>query len=273
MRAAVVQMTSTSDKDANLATARRLVGDAVDNGAELVVLPEMFNLVGTEPELGAGAEPRDGPTITWALRLARDHGIWLVAGSIAERAHPRGRHNTCCVVSPRGNVGAVYRKVHLFDVDIEGFRYAESANVMPGDDLVVVDADGLPLGLSICYDVRFPELFRILALRGAQVIAMPSAFTALTGPAHWEVLLRARAIENQVFVLAPDQHGASNGTLRWHGHSMIVDPWGTVIAEVGDGDGVAVADLDLGRLAEVRRRVPSFENRRPDAYRWPGGEG
>jgi predicted amidohydrolase len=284
MRAAAVQMTSTADKGANLATAARLVADAAAAGAELVVLPEMFNCLGTGAELRAGAEPLEGETSAWAGAIARDHGIVLVAGSFVEAGGddaPVGHNfNTSCVYSAWGERVAVYRKVHLFDVDVPGAEFRESDAVAPGEVLVTVDLQhlgewtrpGAELGLSICYDIRFPELTRILALRGATITAVPAAFTATTGPPHWEILLRARAIENQIFVIAAGQCGATNDRLRWHGHSMIIDPWGTMIA-VAPGDGaseaVIVADLDLDEQQRVRAVLPSLANRQPSAYRWP----
>jgi deaminated glutathione amidase len=278
MRAAAVQLTSTADKAANLDTAGRLVADAADAGAGLVVLPEMFNCLGTGAELAAGAEPLDGPTARWAAETARRHGITLVAGTFVERggAGEDRRRNTCTVWGPDGARRAVYRKVHLFDVEVPGAEYHESAVIAPGDEVVVADTDAGRVGLSVCYDVRFPELYRLAALGGATIVTVPAAFTATTGPPHWEVLLRARAIENQVFVVAAGQVGASNDKLRWHGHSMIIDPWGTVLAEAGGADddpagkgSVVVADLDTAEQTRVRSVLPSLANRRPSAYRWP----
>ena len=290
MRAAAVQMTSRDDKDANLATAARLVADAVGAGADLVVLPEMFNCLGSGAVLRANAEPLDGPTAAWASAVAAEHGITLVAGTFIERAAdghdaptagdptadgPGGTEpwlrNTCCVFGPDGGRTAVYRKIHLFDVDVPGAEYHESAVIEPGDEIVVVPAEPVQVGLSICYDLRFPELFRIQALRGATLVTLPAAFTAKTGPPHWEPLIRARAIENQVFVVAAGQLGSSNDTLHWHGHSMIVDPWGTVLTEAPDTEGFVVADLDLDEQTRVRAILPSLANRRPATYHWPAG--
>lgn len=272
MRAAAVQMSSKADKDANLATAARLVAEAAADGADLVVLPEMFNCLGSGAVLRANAEPLDGPTSAWASAVAAEHAITLVAGTFIEHPADGGRlRNTCCVFGPDGARTAVYRKIHLFDVDVPGAEYHESKVIEPGDEIVVVDARPVRLGLSICYDLRFPELFRIEALHGATVTTLPAAFTATTGPPHWEPLIRARAIENQVFVVAAGQHGSSNDTLHWHGHSMIVDPWGTVVAEAadGEGDGIVVADLDLDEQIRVRGILPSLANRRPGTYTWP----
>jgi predicted amidohydrolase len=273
VRVAAVQLTSTPDKDRNVDAAASLIAGAAAAGAELVVLPELFNRWGSARELREGAEALDGPTITRMRGLAGEHAIWLVAGSIVERLDGGdGRHaNTSCLIAPDGALVASYRKIHLFDVDVEGFAYQESATVAPGEEIVVADAGPLRLGMAICYDLRFPEEFRIQALRGATVVTLPSAFTAVTGKDHWEPLLRARAIENQVFVIAPDQRGASTPKLNWHGRSMIVDPWGVVLAQAPDTECFITADLDLAAQKDVRARVPSLENRRPATYEWPDG--
>jgi predicted amidohydrolase len=272
MRVAAVQLTSTPDRARNLRAAGALVDGAVDAGAGLVALPELFNGWGSAEELRAGAEPLDGPTVEWARALAQRHGIWLLAGSIVERAEDAARwHNTSCLLAPDGELAAVYRKVHLFDVDVVGLSYRESATVSAGDELVVAPAGPFAIGMSVCYDLRFPEHFRAQALAGATVLALPSAFTATTGKDHWEPLVRARAIENQAYVLAPDQCGRSTPKLSWHGRSMIVDPWGVVLAQAPDRECFVVADLDLDAVADVRRRVPSLEHRRPDVYDRPVG--
>ncbi|MBM3673658.1 MAG: carbon-nitrogen hydrolase family protein [Actinobacteria bacterium] len=273
MRVAAVQLTSTSDASRNLRAAGALVDGAVNAGAELVALPELFNRWGSAEELRAGAEPLSGPTITWVREQAARHGVWLLAGSIVERVEGSTRHrNTSCLCTPTGEIAACYRKIHLFDVDVDGAAHHESATVVPGDEVVVADAGPLVLGMSICYDLRFPELFRIQALRGATAAVVPSAFTAATGKDHWETLLRARAIENQVFVIAPNQRGQSTPTLSWHGRSMIVDPWGVVMAQAPDAECFVTADLDLDAQREVRKRLPSLANRRTETYVWPAGE-
>jgi predicted amidohydrolase len=278
MRAGAVQLTATADRSANLEAATRLVSDAAGQGADLVVLPEMFSCLGTGAELREGAERLDGPTAAWASATAAEHHLTLVAGTFIERRDGADDRlaNTSTVWGPGGERLAVYRKIHLFDVDVPGAEYHESAVIAPGDEIVVAPTAPLPIGLSVCYDLRFPELYRIAALEGARLVTVPAAFTAKTGPPHWEVLLRARAIENQVFVVAAGQVGASNDKLHWHGHSMIIDPWGTVLAEAGgvesdpDGKGsVIVADLDLGEQERTRGILPSLTNRRPDVYRWP----
>jgi len=273
MRAAVIQLNSTDDVAANRGTADRLTRAAAAAGAELVVWPEKFNALGDGALLRREAETLDGPTITWARGLARELGIELVAGSIAERLEESDKlANTSVHIGPDGGLCARYRKIHMFDVEIDGQRYEESAHERPGSEIVVsATASGVPLGLSVCYDLRFPELYRILALRGAQVVAVPSAFTLATTRDHWETLLRARAIENAVFVVAANQFGHHPPDYRSGGRSMIVDPWGVVLAQVGDGEGFAIAELDLDRLMEVRARLPALANRRPEAYRWPEG--
>jgi predicted amidohydrolase len=272
MLVAALQLCSTDDKAKNLATAARLLEEAADRGAGLAVLPEMFNNLGSGSVLRDGAEPFEGPTTGFAREQAARRRLWLVAGSFIEQVDAEHRTNTSVVVSPDGEIVATYRKVHLFDVDVPGAVFRESAVFGAGDDLVVTDVDGIgPVGLSICYDLRFPELYRILALRGAGLIVVPAAFTARTGPPHWEVLLRARAIENQLYVVAAAQVGHSSERLAWHGHSMIIDPWGTVLAEApGDAhEAVVVADVDAAERERVRTILPSLANRRPDAYRWP----
>ncbi len=270
MRAAAVQLNSTEDRERNLAAADRLTRRAAAEGAELVVLPEKWNMLGTEAHARAGAETLEGPSVTWARHAARELGIDLVAGSIVERRPGREKlSNTCVHVGPRGEIEAVYRKIHMFDVHVGGREYRESALEERGDEIVLSDACGVRLGLAICYDLRFPELFRILAVGGARVLTLPSAFTQVTGRAHWEILVRARAIENQAFVIAADQVGSHAVDHESFGGSMIVDPWGQVLGVIGEGEGVVVADLDLGRQDEIREQVPSLANRVAEAYSWP----
>ena len=271
MRAAAVQLNSTNDKDRNLERADRLTRQAAADGADLIVLPEKFNVLGTPRDLREGAETLDGPTIAWARDAARELGVDLVAGSIAERREGREKlSNTSVHVGPDGELKAVYRKIHMFDVVVGGVEYRESESEQPGEEIVVSEtADGLPLGMSVCYDLRFPELYRILAVQGARVIAIPSAFTKVTGRAHWEILIRARAIENQAFVVAADQIGTHLPDKESFGGSMIVDPWGELLARAPDEECFVAADLDLARQDEVREKLPSLANRVPSAYRWP----
>ena len=270
MRAGVVQLNSNENKDRNLAAADSLVRGAVAEGAELIVLPEKFNVLGTPEQMSEGAEPLEGPTLRWARGLARELGISLVAGSILERIEGEKKlRNTSALIGPDGEVEAVYRKIHMFDVEVGGVTYRESDSEAPGDEIVWADAGDVPLGMAICYDLRFPELFRILALRGARVIALPSAFTLYTGKDHWEVLVRARAIENQVFMLAADQIGKHPPDHQSFGRSMIVDAWGVPLATAPDSECFLVAELDIAALDRIREKLPSLANRKPDSYRWP----
>jgi predicted amidohydrolase len=277
VRAAAVQLNSTDDKGRNLATADRLTRAAAADGADLVVLPEKFNLLASEDRMRAGAEPLDGPTLAWASDAARELSIDLVAGSIAERRPGRERlSNTSVHFGPDGETQAVYRKIHMFDVVVEGVEYRESATEEPGEEVVLSEAGGVPLGLSVCYDLRFPELYRILAVRGARAIAVPAAFTRSTGIAHWDLLLRARAVENQAFVVAAGQVGRWLPGKESFGGSMIVDPWGEVLARapdvrVGVEESFVCADLDLAGQDEVRERMPSLAGRVEEVYRWPTG--
>jgi predicted amidohydrolase len=271
LRAAAVQLTATPDKARNLETADRLVRRAAADGARLVVLPEKWSLLGRGADLRDGAEPLDGPAVTWARDAARELGIDLVAGSVAERVDGEAKlRNTSLHIGPDGEVKAAYRKVHMFDVEVDGTVYRESDHEAPGEDVVLsATAGGVELGLTVCYDVRFPELYRILAVRGARIVTIPAAFTVPTTRDHWEVLVRARAIEDQVFVIAPNQVGAHAEGLRSGGRSMIVDPWGLILAQAADAETVITADLDLDAQAAIRTRLPSLANRRPAAYRWP----
>jgi predicted amidohydrolase len=269
LRVAAVQLSANGDHDTNLAAADAFVREAAALGARLVLLPEKWPLYASGAEMSAGAEALDGPIVSWARACAAELGIELVAGSYSERGEDGDVHNTSLHISPRGEIRARYRKIHMFDVTIDGVDYRESEHETPGDEIVTSETDdGVALGLSICYDVRFPELYRILALRGARVLLVPAAFTFTTTRDHWEALLRARAIENQAFVVAANQIGEFVAG-RVGGRSMIVDPWGVVLAQAQDEQGVIVADLDLARLARIRSSLPSLANRRPSAYRWP----
>jgi len=269
MRAAVVQMNSTAEVARNLEVAERLVRDAARAGADLVVLPEKWNLLGDGAALRAGAEPLDGGSISAARGWASELGLVLVAGSFAERGEGERAFNTSVLIDADGEIVATYRKIHMFDVDVGGVSYRESENEEAGEEVVVAEAGGIEIGMSVCYDIRFPELYRILAVRGARAFTVPSAFTLHTGRDHWEVLMRARAIENQAFVVAADQFGQAPPHYDSYGRSMIVDPWGVVLAVAPDGDAVATAELDLAAQERVRRSLPSLANRRPQAYRWP----
>ncbi len=270
MRAAAVQLNATQDTDRNLEHADRLVRDAAARGAELVVLPEKWTVLGTRADMAAGAQALDGPALSWARAAARELGIDLVAGSLYERVDGQAKGaNTSVHIGPDGELRSVYRKIHLFDVEVDGAVYAESATEDAGDQIVISElAGGWTLGMSVCYDLRFPELYRILAIRGAQVITVPSAFTLPTTRDHWEVLVRARAIENQCFVIAANQVGDHPGGLRSGGRSLIVDPWGLVLAGAPDTETAIVADLHIDELERIRARLPSLHRRRPDVYAW-----
>jgi predicted amidohydrolase len=271
VRVAAVQMSSGADRAANLAVADRLTRAAAADGARLIVLPEKWTAIGSEDELRAAAEPLDGPSVQWARAIARELEVDLVAGSILELVDGRERlANTSVHVDPSGEIRAVYRKLHMFDVEVGGRVYRESDLEEPGDEIVLSEtAAGVELGLSICYDLRFPELYRILAVLGARVLVVPAAFTLQTTRDHWETLLRARAIENQAFVIAANQVGEHPGGQHSGGRSMIVDPWGLVLAQAQDGEGHILAEVDLERQGEIRRRLPALANRRPEVYRWP----
>ncbi len=246
---------------------------AAADGARLVVLPEKWSVLGHGSDLRAGAEPLDGPAVTWAREAARELGIDLVAGSVSERIDGDEKlRNTSLHIGPDGEVRAVYRKMHMFDVEVDGTVYRESDHEAPGEDVVLTrTAGGVEVGLTVCYDVRFPELYRILAVRGARILTIPAAFTVPTTRDHWEVLVRARAIEDQCFVIAANQVGEHVEGLRSGGRSMIVDPWGLVLAQAADSETVITADLDLDAQAAIRTRLPSLANRRPAAYAWQEG--
>ena len=277
MRAAAVQLNSTQDRDRNLERADRLTRAAAADGARLIVLPEKFTVIGEHEDYLAGAEPLNGPTLAWAKETARELGVDLVAGSFVERRPGRSKlSNTSVHVGPDGELQAVYRKIHMFDVVVGGVEYRESESEEAGEEIVLSrSADGVPLGLTVCYDLRFPELYRILALEGARVFTVPSAFTTVTGRAHWELLIRARAIENQAFVVAAGQVGQHSAEKESFGASMIVDPWGEVLARAPDhsvepaAECFVAAELEFDRQERIRQELPSLANRVPDAYRWP----
>lgn len=262
--AAAVQMLASSDKTANLQEASRWVRAAASEGARVVAIPEVFIWRGNKKDEREAAETIPGPTSQALADLAGEAGIYLVGGSILE-AIPRSNkaYNTSLLFGPRGDLLATYRKIHLFDVDLEnGVTARESDTRQFGDAVVVAETDLCPMGLTVCYDLRFPELYRQLAFKGAQIVFVPSAFTAYTGKAHWEPLLRARAIENQVYVIAPDQYGRNPQSFDTHGHSMIVDPWGKILAEATEGSGMIQGEIDLDYLAKVRAELPALAHRK-----------
>jgi predicted amidohydrolase len=255
-------MTSTADVERNLATAERLVAEAATRGAGFVALPENFAFLRSAGDAAPEAQAVDGPWVRRMAAIARAHQITLLLGSIPEKSGEAGKvHNTSVLLGPDGAVRAVYRKIHLFDIDLPGLEHLkESREVAAGRDVVVADAPFGGLGMTICYDVRFPELYRALTRQRARVLAVPAAFTDRTGKDHWEVLLRARAIENLAYVVAPAQVGVHGKGRASHGHAMIVDPWGVVIAQVPDGEGIALAELDFDRQDRLRRELPALDH-------------
>lgn len=269
-RLAVGQMTATDDIDQNFQACERLCAAAAAAGAATLVLPECFAFLGRgDGDLVRMMEPLDGPLFARFQGLAKTHQIEVCFGGYPERHSASHAFNAHVVVDATGVVRSVYRKIHLFDVVLPGTTLRESAATTAGADLVVDDSAVGRLGLTVCYDLRFPELYRALAARGAEVLLVPAAFTLTTGKEHWEVLLRARAIENQCYVAAAAQTGRHNEKRESYGHAMIIDPWGTVVAQCRDGEGMAVADIDRAWLERVRARVPVWQHRRPDLYGGP----
>jgi predicted amidohydrolase len=272
LRVACVQLNTRADMAENVRVAGGLVEEAASAGARFVALPETWAFKGRRDGIMASAEAVDGSSNAALAELAARLGIFVLAGSHYEPSPVTDRvYTTSVLLGPDGGVLATYRKIHLFDAVSGEAVYRESSYLTPGAEVVTAEIDVKPvgpvtLGLSICYDLRFPELYRSLALAGAQLLCVPSAFTTHTGAAHWEALLRARAIENGCFVIAPDQVGEHLPGRECFGHSMIVDPWGDILAELPDGVGICIADLDLARVDEVRAQIPSLRDRRPDAY-------
>lgn len=261
--AAVIQLNSGPDPEQNRQQAGELISRAAGRGAQLVALPEFFTCIGPPDQIVAAAEPLDGPTRQFLAEMARTHSITLVGGSFPEQTETLGRIRNCSLIfGPQGELLSCYRKIHLFDIDLpDGVTFCESSFVEPGSELALADSPVGRIGQSTCYDLRFPELFRRLSEERADVFVVPAAFALATGRDHWEVLLRARAIENQVFVVAPGQHGKHGKTLHTFGRSMIIDPWGTVLATATDGPGIALAELDFERMASIRRHLPSLASR------------
>lgn len=271
LRVAAVQMNSRENKPENIEIALALIDQAAAGGARFVALPEIWPYLGSDEGNREAAERIPGRLTDLLAERAVQHGIYVHSGTMHEIRHGEPKlFNTTVVISPSGEIIAKYSKIHMFDVVLDGVAtYEESATIAPGDEIVTVEIDGVTVGLAICYDLRFPELFRILALKGAEVIILPAAFTMTTGKDHWEVLIRARAIENQVYMVAPGQHGADSSGKWCYGRSMIVDPWGVVVAVAPDQTTTIHADLDLTWLQKVRRQIPSLSNRMPERYAWP----
>jgi predicted amidohydrolase len=271
LNVAIVQMNTQDDKHANIAAALDLIDLAAATGARLIALPEVWPYLGPDDVSRDQAETIPGPITELLAQRARRHGIYIHGGSIYEtRPGDPGMYNTTVVIDPTGEIIARYSKIHMFDVVLDGVaKYQESATVTPGNEIAITEIDGVQVGLTICYDLRFPELFRILALKGAQEIMLPAAFTLMTGKDHWEPLIRARAIENELYMIAPAQWGTHPPGNWCYGRSMVVDPWGTVVTTASDGVGIAYATVDPSRVETVRRQIPSLANRRPEAYTWP----
>jgi predicted amidohydrolase len=271
LRVACVQFCSSGSKAENLERMEPLVARAAATGADLVLLPEKWNGIGTHEIILEVAEPLDsGETVGAMSGWAKQHGITLVGGSIVESREGREKlSNTCVVLDADGEVAATYRKIHMFDVEVGGQVYRESEIEEPGEGPMSCEVEGWRLGLTVCYDLRFPELYRILAVEGADLITVPAAFTLYTGKDHWELLLRARAVENQCFVVAANQWGVHEGGKASYGRSSIIDPWGVVLAQAPDEDAVISAELDRAHMERVRRSLPSLANRQPAAYTWP----
>ncbi|HEX5465120.1 MAG TPA: carbon-nitrogen hydrolase family protein [Candidatus Limnocylindrales bacterium] len=268
MRVAAIQLTSGADREANLERALEQVERAVTAGAELIVLPEYVDYLGPAERAWELAAPIPGPTVDAFAVVARQAGVWIVAGSVWERAPEIGRrcYNTSVLLDPAGAVAARYRKVHVFDVHLGEVDGHESEFVAAGDEVVVAPVDGLTMGLSVCYDLRFPEVYRAQALLGAQAFLVPSSFRLETGRDHWEVLIRARALENQCYLVAADQVGIDGRGIACYGRSMIADPWGTVLACAPDEIGFVMADIDPRRLGRLRAGFPALASRRDDVY-------
>jgi nitrilase len=265
MKIAALQTVSTPDVARNLEAAARLIGEAAARGAQLVALPEYFCLMGQRDsdKLAVAEAPGHGPIQDFLAAQARAHGLWVIGGTLPIRAAAGARvRNACCVYAPDGTLAARYDKIHLFRFDNGRESYDEARVLEPGDTPVAVQAGPLRVGLSVCYDLRFPELYRALCAPPCDLLSVPAAFTHTTGRAHWELLLRARAVENQCYVLAAAQGGLHENGRRTWGHSMIVDPWGEVLAQQPEGEGVVLAEVDAARLAAVRQQLPALAHRR-----------
>lgn len=269
LKVAACQLGSGEDLDRNLEEVESVLDQAAADGVDLAVLPESLDFLGDISEAFDHAAPLDGRVGQLIAAKAKQHGMWVVGGTTHEHIGERRIGNTSQFFSPEGEMLGSYRKMHMFDVELDdGFSYRESATTQAGDALSTIDVEGIPVSTAVCYDLRFPELFRLYAMNGTEVMVLPAAFTAFTGAAHWDTLIRARAIENQFFVVAAGQFGPYKPNGRSYGHSMIVDPWGTVLAMAPDRPGtLAIATIDLAAIEQARSQVPSIANRRDDLYR------
>lgn len=266
----MIQMKVTNQVEENVQTAIKLIYEAAKSNPDVVVLPENFHMMGRKTEFFEAAETIDGPTLTTFKSIAMELNLYIVAGTMNLRVEGQEKlKNTCCVINPQGEIQDVYEKLHTFNAQIAGRNISGSKVEEAGDKIVVTSIKGVPVGLSVCFDLRFPEMYRILALKGAKVILVPAIFMLHTGKDHWEILLRARAIENQVYVVAPATFGQFPPHNEWsYGRSMAVDPWGIVIAQASDQTSIITVDLDLNLVEDVRKRVPTLTQRRPDVYEW-----
>jgi predicted amidohydrolase len=271
LRTVVIQVNTRDNPAENLSNVERFLNQAADMGAQFVCLPEFWTYLGPYPGFDRAAQTIPGPVVELLQEKARRHNMIVHGGSIVERdPQLAGKfYNTSVLIDRDGEIVARYRKIHLFDVDLaNGEKHYESERIAPGNDIVTAEIDGISFGLSICYDLRFPELYRLLALKGAQIILVPAGFTLHTGRDHWEVLLRARAIENLCYVVAPAQVGTYPPNRQCFGRSMIINPWGLVLAQAQDTPTAIMADIDLAQIEQARRQIPCLENRRPTAYKW-----
>src|SRR5579859_7483729 len=271
LKTAVIQVNSRDDTTENLSNVERFLDQAADMGAQFACLPEFWTYLGPYSGFDAAAQTIPGPVIELLQKKARKHKMIVHGGSIVER-HPQlaGKfYNTSVLIARDGEIVALYRKIHLFDVNLSnGEKHYESERIAPGDDIVTAEIEGITFGLTICYDLRFPELYRLLALRGAQIIMVPAGFTLHTGRDHWEVLLRARAIENLCYIVAPAHVGSYPPNRQCFGRSMVVNPWGLVLAQAQDMPTVIMTEIDLEQIERAREQIPCLENRRPSAYQW-----
>lgn len=268
---ALLQLDTQEDKEANLKMIGEMIDEAASKRAQFVCMPEMANCIDVGDGPYRSAEPvPGGPTTELYSEKAKKYGIWLHGGSICEKipGDDKRVYNTTAVFNPKGEMVAKYRKIHLYDIEVKnGVSFKESDSIKPGDDIVSFDTDYGLMGLAICYDIRFPEIYRILALRGAKLIFNPAEFNLYTGKDHWETLIRARAIENVCYMVAPGQFGPKK-TFHTYGRSIVVDPWGNVIAKASDKKCVVMAEIDLDYVTSMREQVPCLLNRRPETYKW-----
>ena len=267
LKIAAVQMSSGQNKEKNLQQAEKLITKAAKGGAKLIVLPEVFNFRGKLSDAAGAAETIPGHSTNFINGLAKKFKVWILIGSLMEKDTVRAYHgkpfNTSILINPQGKIIAKYRKIHLFDIRLKGKEILESKRNQAGKNPKLVKAGNAKLGLSVCYDLRFPELYRLYSKAGAEILCIPSSFTKPTGEAHWHTLIKARAIENLAYVIAPNQAGVGSGGIKTYGHSLIVDPWGKVLAEgPASGEAVIFADIDLEYLKKIRRNLPALEHRK-----------